>query len=230
MSTSGRLVVLEGLDGVGKSTQLGLLTKRLEAARLPFVQYTFPRYQEPPVGWLISRFLRGEFGGLAEVDPHLVSMLYALDRAGAAPALRAALESGVLVVVDRYVLSNVAYQGAKVEEGEARERFITWLLELEYGVLGVPVPDLHLYLASSAELVARRNRDRGEHAGERGYLAGAEDIHERDSGFQANVDRVYRAVLPRLGAHRILECSDRDGVPFAREGLGDQVWEALFER
>ena len=108
------LVVLEGLDGAGKSTQVKRLRSYLES-RLGEVEYIhFPRYDAPVYGDLIGRFLRGDFGSIEGVHPQLVALLFAEDRHGAAPQIRASLESGKTVLLDRYVYSNIAYQCAKL--------------------------------------------------------------------------------------------------------------------
>ena len=120
------LVVLEGLDGAGKSTQVKRLRSYLES-RLGEVEYIhFPRYDAPVYGDLIGRFLRGDFGSIEGVHPQLVALLFAEDRHGAAPQIRASLESGKTVLLDRYVYSNIAYQCAKLSSPEERERFCPW--------------------------------------------------------------------------------------------------------
>ena len=115
------LFVLEGLDGAGKSTQVGKLRTYLES-RCGKVEYIhFPRYEAPLWGDLIGRFLRGDYGTLDSVHPQLVALLYAGDRQAAAPSIRKTLSEGGTVLLDRYVYSNIAYQCAKVADPEARE-------------------------------------------------------------------------------------------------------------
>ncbi len=140
----GKLIVLEGIDGAGKGTQSELLARALEARGIPFVKLGFPRY-ESSFGRLIARFLNGEFGPLVAVDPHLSALLYAGDRFEAKPELEAALNSGKLVITDRYIASNLAHQTARVSP-EARPEFMAWLRQLEYGAYGLPAEDLVIYL------------------------------------------------------------------------------------
>ena len=111
-------IVLEGLDGAGKSTQVKKLKSYLETLGAPLSYIHFPRYDAPVYGNLISRFLRGDFGDIAAVHPQLVALLFAEDRHGAAPSMRAALEAGGTVLLDRYVYSNIAYQCAKLPSAE----------------------------------------------------------------------------------------------------------------
>ena len=97
------LIVLEGLDGAGKSTQVRKLRKYLEEKCPRFDYIHFPRYEAPVYGGLISRFLRGEFGDIDAVHPQLVALLFAEDRHGAAPEIRKTLDEGGTVLLDRYV-------------------------------------------------------------------------------------------------------------------------------
>ena len=140
------LIVLEGLDGAGKSTQVKRLKAYLER-RCEALRYIhFPRYDAPVYGDLIGRFLRGDFGSVESVHPQLVALLFAEDRHGAAPELRRALEEGKTVLLDRYVYSNIAYQCAKLPEGPERERLRNWIFETEFGPFGLPRPDVNLFL------------------------------------------------------------------------------------
>lgn len=139
-------IVLEGLDGAGKSTQIRML-RQLFADRGVESEYVhFPRFDSPVYGQLIARFLRGEFGGVQEVDPYLVALIFAGDRADAAPQIRQWLAEGKAVVLDRYVYSNVGFQCAKLPAGEERDRLADWIVNLEFGHNALPRPDLSLFL------------------------------------------------------------------------------------
>ena len=125
------LIVMEGLDGAGKSTQVKKLKEYL-AQRCGELEYIhFPRYDAPVYGDLISRFLRGDFGSNEQVHPQLVALLFAEDRHGAAPAIRQALRDGKTVLLDRYVYSNIAYQCAKLKDPQERERLRDWIFDTE---------------------------------------------------------------------------------------------------
>ena len=139
-------IVLEGLDGAGKSTQIRML-RRFFADRGVESEYVhFPRFDSPVYGELIARFLRGEFGGVVEVDPYLVALLFAGDRADAASRIREWLAQGKAVILDRYVYSNVGFQCAKLPAGEERNRLADWILYLEFCHNGLPRPDVSLFL------------------------------------------------------------------------------------
>ena len=170
------LVVLEGLDGAGKSTQVKRLRSYLES-RLGEVEYIhFPRYDAPVYGDLIGRFLRGDFGSIEGVHPQLVALLFAEDRHGAAPQIRASLESGKTVLLDRYVYSNIAYQCAKLSSPEERERLRDWIFRTEYGDFNLPRPDVNLFLDVPISFV-RESLGAVRQGSDRDYLEGGSDIH-----------------------------------------------------
>ena len=140
------LIVLEGLDGAGKSTQVKKLKEYLQG-RCGALEYIhFPRYDAPVYGELISRFLRGDFGSNESVHPQLVALLFAEDRHGAGPMIRKALEEGKTVLLDRYVYSNIAYQCAKLQDPLQRKELRNWIFRTEYEEFQLPVPDLNLFL------------------------------------------------------------------------------------
>src|SRR5579862_3446179 len=132
----GAFIAIEGIDGSGKHTQAEKLGQAFTARGIPWVPFSFPRY-ESSFGKLIAQFLNGEFGSLEAVDAHLSALLYAGDRFEAKPDLQAALSTGNIVLSDRYVASNMAHQTARVAP-EQRTAFITWLTHLEYEIYGLP--------------------------------------------------------------------------------------------
>ena len=144
MPHRGKFIAIEGIDGSGKRTQIDLLSRAFDARGVPYVRYSFPRY-ESSFGRLVARFLNGEFGRLDAVDAHLSALLYAGDRFEARAELEAAMAAGKTVLADRYVGSNLAHQGARVGP-QRREDFISWLKRTEYGIYGLPAEDLVIYL------------------------------------------------------------------------------------
>jgi len=121
-----------------------MLARALTARGVSFTQISFPRY-DGFFGKMVAKFLNGDFGPLEAVDPHFSALLYAGDRLESRPELEAALASGQIVIADRYIGSNLAHQGARVDR-ERRSEFLTWLKQLEYEIYALPAEDLVLYL------------------------------------------------------------------------------------
>ncbi len=183
-------LVLEGLDGSGKSTQNRLLCEYLDKNKIVYRFLHFPRTGHGVFGELIARFLRGELGKIDEVNPYLVSLIYAADRNDAKKRMLEWLSKGYLLLADRYVMSNVAYQGAKMKTPEERKQLKEWIFHLEYEHYGIPKPDLNIFLDVPFDFTAEQLNTRRSGT-ERDYLNGQKDIHEADLDFQRRVRDVY---------------------------------------
>ena len=211
-------IVLEGLDGAGKSTQIRML-RQLFADRGVESEYVhFPRFDSPVYGQLIARFLRGEFGGVQEVDPYLVALIFAGDRADAAPQIRQWLAEGKAVVLDRYVYSNVGFQCAKLPAGEERDRLADWIVNLEFGHNALPRPALSLFLDVPFAFTERKLSEVRE-GDDRDYLQGGQDIHEASLQLQQDVRSVYLASAAKDPSLRVVDCSDASGAMESPEGI-----------
>ena len=204
------LVVLEGLDGAGKSTQLKRLREYLEKKCGTLEYIHFPRYDAPVYGELISRFLRGDFGSMESVHPQLVALLYAEDRHGAAPFIKEKLSQGVCVLLDRYVYSNIAYQCAKIKEPAEAERLRDWILQTEFGDFALPKPDLNLFLDVPIDFV-ESNLSSQRQGDDRDYLEGKKDIHEANIEFQKRVRAMYLSQEGRDSNFTVVNCCGEDG-------------------
>lgn len=205
-----RFLVIEGLDGSGKSTQLKLLREHLEKNEVPYKYLHFPRLEEGVYGDLIARFLRGEMGANDQVDPYLVALIFAGDRADAAFQIRQWMDEGKLVIVDRYVYSNIAFQCAKLASPNEQFRLRDWILEFEFGYNKLPRPDLNLYLNVPFEFTRKQlNLDRD--GDDRAYLKGERDIHEENLDFQEQVRQVYLSLQEHVNDLEIIECIDAEG-------------------
>lgn len=173
----GKLIVIEGSDGSGKSTQFRLLTRRLREEKTAFHKLQFPQYLEPSSA-LIRMYLGGEFGEQPEdVNAYAASTFYAVDRyASYVKVWREHYQNGGLILSDRYTTSNAVHQAGKVPP-EEREEFFRWLYDFEFGKMGLPKPDLVLCLDMpvelAEELMRRREAQTNTHA----------DIHERDEAY-----------------------------------------------
>jgi dTMP kinase len=183
---SGAFVAIEGIDGSGKGTQAALLAEAAGHAGYSTASFSFPLYDDNPFSGAVADYLNGVFGSVDEVHPELAGLLYACDRFHARPALEEAIEANDLVVCDRYVASNLAHQGAKLE-GEPQVRLLAWLRRVEFEEFGLPRPDLTVLLdlepADARALVGRKAA--------RSYTAMPEDIHERADGHLAAARAVY---------------------------------------
>ena len=161
----GKLIVIEGTDGSGKSTQFRLLTQRLENENIAFRKIVFPQYSEPSSA-LIRMYLGGEFGtNPSDVNAYAASSFYAVDRYASYKKVWGQwYEQGGLVVCDRYTTSNAVHQASKEPE-DKRQEFLRWLYEFEYDRLGLPRPDLTLYLDVPTDFTEQllRHREQDTH-------------------------------------------------------------------
>jgi dTMP kinase len=204
------LVVLEGLDGAGKSTQVKKLRNYLEETFGSLEYIHFPRYDAPVYGDLISRFLRGDFGSNETVHPQLVALLFAEDRHGAAPQMKQTLLTGGNVLLDRYVYSNIAYQCAKLSDPDEADSLREWIFNTEYGEFELPVPDLNIFLDVPIGFVeSKLKSQRGGQ--DRDFLEGGQDIHEADIEFQKRVRDIYRRQCGLDPKFIRIDCSDESG-------------------
>jgi len=189
----GKLIVIEGTDGSGKSTQFGLLTQRLEREHRAFQKLVFPQYSEPSSA-LIKMYLGGEFGtSPSDVNAYASSAFYAVDRFASYKKVWGQwYENGGLVVSDRYTTSNAVHQASK-EPCEKQPEFLKWLYEFEYEKLGLPRPDLVLYLDMPTDftekLLRRREQATNTHA----------DIHEQNHDYLATCRRAGKAAAAYYG-------------------------------
>jgi dTMP kinase len=215
----GLLLEIEGIDGSGKGTQAARLAERARAAGWSVASFSFPTYDGNPFATAVTGYLNGEFGTADEVHPELASLLYAADRFHAKPRIVDALATHDLVILDRYVASNAAHQGAKLQ-GDERRRLLEWLEAVEYGEFGLPRPDRVILLdtpvALARTLVGRK--------GERGYTTLEADIHEADAEHTAATREVYLELAER-GDWVVVSTADEDGTLRDPEAIADEIWE-----
>lgn len=217
-------IVLEGLDGAGKSTQIKLLRQMVEATGRECEYLHFPRFDAPVYGDMIARFLRGEFGSVEQVNPYLVALLYAGDRAEAAATINGWLAEGKCVIVDRYVYSNIGYQCAKVATAEERKTLREWILRTEYEEFKIPRPTLSLFLDvpfgfTEAKLTSQRE------GADREYLSGGEDIHEKSLDLQRSVREVYLEAAAADRELQVVDCATAEGEMASPEEIFARVAE-----
>lgn len=180
----GKLIVLEGIDGSGKSTQTKLLLSRLEKEGLKTATIDFPQYGRKSAG-LVQEYLNGSYGEVDEVGPYRASIFYACDRYDASSKIRTWIQEGRIVVADRYTISNIGHQGGKIRNLKKWREFTRWIYELEYGLFGISKPDLIVILKTSPDVAYSHSesavRNRAKKKKRAGYLnGGGRDVHERD--------------------------------------------------
>lgn len=215
-------IVLEGLDGAGKSTQIAKLRDMFRARGVESEYLHFPRFDAPVYGELIARFLRGDLGSVESVNPYLVALLYAGDRAAAAATIRGWLSDGKVVIVDRYVYSNIGYQCAKLPRGEARNMLKDWILHTEYEEFSIPRPDLSLFLDVPFAFTEKKLSESRE-GDDRAYLQGGKDIHEASLDLQRSVREVYIDSAEQGDDIKVVDCSTAEGAMASPEEIFERI-------
>ena len=217
----GKLIVIEGTDGSGKSTQFRLLTQHLERENIRFQKLVFPQYSEPSSA-LIRMYLGGEFGtNPNDVNAYAASAFYAVDRYASFKKVWGDwYAQGGLVVSDRYTTSNAVHQGGKVPEAE-REAFFRWLYDLEYEKMGLPRPDLVLCLDMpielSEQLMRKREQDTHTHA----------DIHEQNRSYLRQC-RATALEAARCYGWTVVPCA-RDGKLRTVEDIHEEIYRQVIQ-
>jgi dTMP kinase len=197
----GRLIAIEGIDGSGKRTQLDLLGNQLIAGGNRVYSTGFPQY-DSWFGRMVGQFLNGALGALETVDPHFTALLYAGDRFEAKSKIDAALNEGKIVLIDRYIGSNLAHQTARVAP-ERRAEFRKWIEHLEYDIYDLPREDLILYLrvppGEAQKLVAQKAA--------RSYTNAKRDLQEASLRHLQDAADMYD-LLARSAPWQTIECFD----------------------
>ncbi|MBQ2785429.1 MAG: deoxynucleoside kinase [Oscillospiraceae bacterium] len=212
----GKLIVIEGTDGSGKSTQFQRLTEHLAIDRQEFKTLVFPRYSEPSSA-LIRMYLGGEFGTKpSDVNAYAASTFYAVDRyASYKQDWGQWYENGGLIVSDRYTTSNAVHQASK-EPKEKQQDFLKWLYELEYDRLGLPRPDLTIYLDVPTDFTEKLLR--GREAATNTHA----DIHEKDMQYLATCRETGRAAAAFYG-WTVIECV-KEGQMRSIEDIHEEIY------
>lgn len=217
-------IVLEGLDGAGKSTQITKLKEMFSERGVECEYIHFPRFDAPVYGELIARFLRGELGALEQVNPYLVALLYAGDRADASKCIRGWLAEGKVVIADRYVYSNIGYQCAKIDDETSRWALCDWILSTEYEEFAIPRPDVSLFLDVPFSFTERKLTQTRE-GDDRTYLQGGKDIHEASLDLQRRVRRVYLDSAERYDDIKVVDCATESGEMASPDAIYSRIME-----
>ena len=212
----GKLIVIEGTDGSGKSTQFRLLTERLDRDGRKFQRLVFPQYTQPSSA-LIKMYLGGEFGSNpTDVNAYAASAFFAVDRYASYKKVWGTwYEQGGLVVSDRYTTSNAVHQASK-ESGQSQEDFLKWLYDFEFDKLGLPKPDLTSFLDVPTDFTEKMLRGREQATNTKA------DIHEMDLQYLAICRRTGRLAAAHYG-WTVVECV-RDGAMRSVEDIHEEIF------
>lgn len=204
----GKLINLEGNDGAGKSTQIKLITEYLDTIGKTYKQIHFPQYDKNEFASVISLFLQGEFGKSNEVDPLFVANMYAMDRYKNKNLLLKSLDEYDYLILDRYVFSNIAFQGAKYTDNDKKQSIIKWIEDFEFKFLQLPYPDLIMYFDLPIDVI--KNRLINRKGKDRDYLNNKSDIHEENLDLQTNVRKMYLG-LSEFENYKVINCINNNG-------------------
>ena len=216
---SGKLIVFEGTDGSGKATQARLLCQRLEREGIPYQEIDFPRYGKPSAA-MVQEYLDGNLGKKpGDVNAYAASLFFSMDRYASYKQYWGDFyEAGGLIVADRYTTSNAVHQASKLPESE-RKAYLDWLFDLEYRLLGLPKPDLVIYLDMPTEIteqmMRRREQTTGTHA----------DIHEQDEAYLKNCRANAKEIVKACG-WSVVDCAE-DEKPRTPEDIHAQVYQLV---
>ncbi len=212
----GKLIVIEGTDGSGKSTQFRMMSQHLEQDNIPFKHLVFPRYQEESSA-LIRMYLGGQFGKKpTDVNAYAASAFYAVDRfASYKMDWGQWYEDGGVVLSDRYTTSNAVHQASKVPEGE-RKAYLGWLYDFEYAKMGLPKPDLVIYLDVPTDFTEKLMRQREADTNTKA------DIHEQDMQYLATCRQTGRAAAEYYG-WQVISCV-KDGAMRSIEDIHEEIY------
>lgn len=219
----GKFIVIEGTDGSGKGTQVALLVERFKKEGFPVETIDFPQYGNPS-SFFVEKYLRGEYGTADDVGPYRGSLFYALDRYDKSFEVKKWLSEGVNVIANRYVSANMGHQAGKIENIEARDKYLEWLHHLEYELCDIPNPDQTIFLYVPPE-IGQKLVDQKQ---SREYTQGKKrDIHEADLDHLRKASEAYFYVAKKYDWTTI-DCT-KEGKLLSREEIHDMVFNSLVK-
>ena len=214
----GKLIIIEGLDGSGKSTQIEILRKKAQQAGKQVRQIKFPNYAEDSSA-LVRAYLAGELGSLHEINAYAASVLYSVDRyATFRRHMKEDYDNGCIFLLDRYTTANMYHQTTKLPK-EEWDSFLDWLEDLEYGKMGLPKPDLVLYLDMKPQ-TAKKLMETRYHGDE-----SKKDLHEADFSYLLSCRDAALYAAQRCG-WEVLSCCDGES-PLPIDTISQMIWQKV---
>lgn len=217
----GKIIVIDGTDGSGKATQAKLLYQKLKKSKIPTEVLDFPQYQTF-FGKLVSKYLKNQFG---KISPYLASVLYAVNRLEFRDKINLWLKQGKIIILNRYVSSNQIHQAAHIDNRKERKNFVKWIGQMEYEVMGMPKPDLVLFLNMPTEFSFKLILKKDAKA--RAYIEGAKrDMLESDYTHQ---QQALKQSFEMLNSHYKWEKIDcvQNGKLLIKQTISDQIWQQV---
>lgn len=226
MKRKGKLIVIDGADGSGKATQAKLLLSRLKKEGEKVRTLDFPQYEKNFFGTLIGEALTGVYGDFIALDPHIASVLYAADRFESKKMIEKWLAEGRTVVLDRYASANQIHQGGKIADSKERKKFIEWLEKMEFGVFGLPRPDIILYLDVPIEVSEKLLEEKTSFSKKK-YSKGKKDLAESNAKHQRDA-RVSALKIIQKNNHWVkISCAEK-GAILPREVIAERIWQKVI--
>ena len=226
----GKFIVLEGIDGSGKSTQAKLLVKALkkEGYKISFID--FPQHGKKSAG-LVDEYLIGKYGSAKEVSPYQASVFYTCDRYDASFKIRDWLKKGRIVIADRYIGSNVGHQGGKIKNDKERKKYLNWLYDLEYRIFKILKPDINFILEVKpkiAQSLSQKVTDKEKLAKKKVYLGRIKaDIHEKNLNHLENTEKAYLFAAKEFPKDfKVIKCIEK-GKLLPPETIHKKIWNCL---
>ena len=221
----GKLIVIDGIDGSGKTTQIKLLIKHLKKDGHKVKLIDFPEYYSNFFGKFIGHCLSEQYYNWTHIHPKIASIVYAADRFESKDKIIKWLKEGNIVIADRYETTNQIHQGGKIANAKKRQAFIEWLAEMEYEVFKIPRPDNVFYLSLPLDIVLKLIKERNKNSS-RNYLHTKKDVHEKDIKFLEN-SRKSALWLAKTQKGWIKINCEKDGTIDTRENIHQKIYEQV---
>jgi dTMP kinase len=220
ITKKGILIVIEGIDGAGKKTQAKILADKLKACGRDVKQISFPRYGKRPA-FFSEQYLKGVYGDADSVSPLVASLFYSLDRLDASQEIRGWLESGHIVISDRWTASNLIHQGQKINNKKLRLDFYQCIKSLEFDELSIPAPDLIFFLSMPPE-TAFENAQKRMQAGDK------LDVHEMNKIHFEKTAKILKEVSGQFKDSVFIN-STKKNIIRSKASISEEIWQYVLK-